>query len=151
MMLRNAPPSRTQKGFTLIEVLVAFVILAGSVLALMQLFSGGLNAAQRLDESSKAATYAESRMAETLAQKELGEGSESGEYESGRFRWTATVTVQPDPVPPPEGQQPQNMRIKLVEVTVQIDFGFAGEGAESRSRNVTLRTLRVIPKKVGEA
>jgi general secretion pathway protein I len=144
-------PTRTTQGFTLIEVLIAFVILAGSVLALMQLFSGGLNAAQRLDDSSKAATYAESRLAETLAQKELSEGSESGEYESGRFRWSASVTVVPDPVPPPEGQQPQNMRIKLLEVTVVVQFGFAGNGIESASRNVTLRTLRVTPKKVGEA
>lgn len=146
--------SRTGKnaGFTLIEVLVAFVILAGSVLALMQLFSGGLNAAQRLDDSSKAATYAESRLAETLAQKELGEGSASGEYEAGRFRWTSSVTVQPDPAPPPDGPQPgQNLRIKLLEVVVVVEFGFAGTGADATSRNVTLRTLRVAPKKVGEA
>jgi general secretion pathway protein I len=144
------PKRRHARGFTLIEVLIAFVILAGSVLALMQLFSSGLTAAGRTDDFVRAVTHAESRLAEVAGQVEIAEGSTSGDVDAGRFRWTATVTPIPDPLPPAEGQPVANLRIKLLEIVVTVEFGDSAD-AGSNGRNVTLRTLRLVPKKVGEA
>jgi general secretion pathway protein I len=134
----------------LIEVLVAFVILAGSVLALMRLISGGLTAAERSDEFNRATTYAENRLAEVVGQSELVEGESTGEHEDGRFRWSVTVVTLPDPAPATDGRPPaQNVRVKLMEIVATVRFG--PEAAAGAGRTVTLRTLRVAPKKVGEA
>ena len=58
--LRSSPASAA--GFSLLEVLVAFVILALVGTALFQLFGGALNNASAADEYSRAALFAESRL-----------------------------------------------------------------------------------------
>jgi general secretion pathway protein I len=137
------------RGFTLIEVLVAFVILAGSVLALMRLLSGGLAMAERTDEFNRATTYAENRLAEAVGQREIVEGETSGEEDEGRIRWSVVVTPMDDPTPPPGGQQPgQAIRVKLMEIVATVRFGPPSDTGQERA--VTLRTIRVVPKKVGE-
>ena len=56
----DSPRSRT-RGFSLLEVLVAFVILALVATALFRLFSGALNNASAAEEWSRALLVAESR------------------------------------------------------------------------------------------
>lgn len=81
---------RSQHGFSLLEVLVAFAILAVSLGVLLGIFSRATGATIASAQYSQAATLAESLL--TLVGHEilLEEGTVSGETESG-FSWELTL------------------------------------------------------------
>jgi general secretion pathway protein I len=81
---------RSQHGFSLLEVLVAFAILAVSLGVLLGIFSRATSATIASAQYSQAATLAESLL--TLVGHEilLEEGTVSGETESG-FSWELTL------------------------------------------------------------
>jgi len=81
-------------GFTLIEVLVAFMILAISLVVVMQLFSGGLKAGAVSADYFYGIFHAQEKMEEILARKELTPGVRSGAFDDG-YEWTAEVTHVP--------------------------------------------------------
>ena len=68
-----------QRGFSLIEVLAAFVILALVATALFQLFSGALLNASAADEWSRASLVAESRLAAAAGAVPLVETTDRGD------------------------------------------------------------------------
>ena len=69
---------RRQRGFSLLEVLVAFVILSLVVTALFRLFSGALVNASAADDYTHAVLVAESALAEAAAAVPLVEATNSG-------------------------------------------------------------------------
>ena len=81
-------------GFTLIEVLVAFMILAISLVVVMQLFSGSLKAGAVSADYFYGIFHAQEKMEEILARKELTPGSRSGTFEDG-YEWSAEVSDIP--------------------------------------------------------
>ena len=87
-------PSGPDRGFTLIETLVAISILAISLVVLMQLFSGGLKSSRLSDEYTLGIFHAREKMDEILLAGELTEGIIDGEFDDG-FRWKAEA-VQVD-------------------------------------------------------
>jgi general secretion pathway protein I len=80
----------SQRGFSLLEVLVAFAILAVSLGVLLGIFSRATSATIASAQYSQAATLAESLL--TLAGHEIAleEGAISGTTESG-FSWELTL------------------------------------------------------------
>jgi general secretion pathway protein I len=76
------------RGFTLIETLVAISILAISLVVILQLFSGGLKSSRLSDEYTRGIFHAREKMDEILLAGELTEGVISGKYDDG-FRWRA--------------------------------------------------------------
>jgi general secretion pathway protein I len=76
------------RGFTLIETLVAISILAISLVVILQLFSGGLKSSKLSDEYTRGIFHAREKMDEILLTGELTEGVIGGEFEDG-FRWKA--------------------------------------------------------------
>lgn len=81
---------QSQRGFSLLEVLVAFAILAVSLGVLLGIFSRATSATIASAQYSQAATLAESLL--TLAGHEIAleESAVSGETESG-FSWELTM------------------------------------------------------------
>src|SRR4030095_5653321 len=75
-------------GFSLLEVLVAFVILALVGTALFRLFSGALGNASAADDMSRAVLVAESVLAETASAQPLREATTQGTADDGRIEWT---------------------------------------------------------------
>lgn len=91
--MRTEP--QTQAGFTLIEVMVALVIVALGLLAAFGQVNQTLTTASRLRDKTFADWVALNQLS---AQRLLAEypaiGSSSGETEMGRARWRYTVQVE---------------------------------------------------------
>jgi general secretion pathway protein I len=79
------------RGFSLIEVLVAFAILTLALGVLLPLFSNGFRSLSVSEQYTRAAVLAESRMAAIGRETSLEEGEQAGESEQG-FQWRTEVT-----------------------------------------------------------
>ena len=88
---------RRQSGFTLLEVLVAFVLAAIGIVALIQAFAGGLRNLGKMDEYVMAAMVAESRLAEVGILYPVAEGEMEGMEEGDKYRWHVLVSPYEDP------------------------------------------------------
>ncbi|HET6518572.1 MAG TPA: prepilin-type N-terminal cleavage/methylation domain-containing protein [Geminicoccaceae bacterium] len=125
--------ARAAAGFTLIEVLIAFVILALALGALLPGFSTGLRGLDTADDYATAALLAESRLAAVGREEPLEEGTTAGEFDD-RFRWRLDVTALP-------GADPDGVLPVLpygVVLTVSWD-------ARDDERSVVIETLRLGP------
>src|SRR5205823_9786088 len=95
---RRDPGMRAhQRGFSLLEVLAAFVILALVGTALFRLFSGALGNATLAEEYSRATLYAESRLAAVGVEAPLKESTLQGNSDDGRYAWTAVIAQYAPP------------------------------------------------------
>ena len=131
------------RGFSLIEVLAAFVILALVATALFNLFSGALTNASAADEWSRAVLIAESRLAAASHAVPLVEATERGDVDDGRVTWeTRVVAWQPPGVDAELARVSEGMMTRLYRVEVDVRFpGLAG-----RERTLSLATVRLAAK-----
>ena len=67
------------RGMTLIEVLVAFVVLSLTMAVTMQIFSGGIRNARLADSYSRAVFLAESKLAAVGIEQPLTLGESNGQ------------------------------------------------------------------------
>jgi general secretion pathway protein I len=128
---------RTSKGFTLIEVVVAFALLTLVFAVGFEIFAGGLARAGALDERSRALEVARSRQAIAGVEDPLKEGQSQGESADPRFRWTTTVTpfeVQHDPSLPVV-----MAAYALYRVETRVDW----HGADEKDHTIALSTLQL--------
>ena len=89
---RGRPRSaKRAAGFTLIEVVVAFVLLALVLSVSFEIFTTGFAREALLEDQSRALVIAQSRLAETGVEENLKEGEAHGESEDRRFQWTVNV------------------------------------------------------------
>jgi prepilin-type N-terminal cleavage/methylation domain-containing protein len=86
----SARPHARDAGFTLLEVLVALVVLSTTVVAALQLFGGGLRLARTAGDHSEAALLASAKLSD-LEPGPLTEGQTDGT--DGPYRWTRRVTL----------------------------------------------------------
>jgi general secretion pathway protein I len=120
------------RGFTLIEILIAFAILAVALAALFQAFSGGLDAIDRTDRATTSVLLARSLMDRVGGDIPLVVGTRAGDFENG-FEWQVTLTpASADLAPPVTGQQ-----VQLLQISVTVSSDSAAP--------VTLTTLRLAP------
>jgi general secretion pathway protein I len=95
--LRQAAPRRIatpgrQAGFSLLEVLVAFAILALTLGVLLQIFSRALSTTAVSGSFARAAEVAEATLAMAGAEIPLEEGDHSGKVEGG-FDWSLRIRL----------------------------------------------------------
>lgn len=122
---------------TLIEVLVAFVLLSLSLAVIFHIFSGGFRNARLAEGYSRAVFLAESRLAAVGIESALIPGETTGIQDQG-FSWRMVVTTVEEP-PTTVGATPSTIR--LYQVWVQVSWSEDG-----RSRQVELTTLRRGPR-----
>jgi general secretion pathway protein I len=127
-------PRARDGGFTLLEVLVALVVLSTTVVAALQLFGGGLRLARTAGDHTEAALLASAKLAD-LEPGALTEGQIDGT--DGPYRWTRRVTLDPALLPV-EADSPETLRIRLARVSVEVRWG---QGR--RFELVTLRAWRI--------
>lgn len=129
------PRKGRRRGFTLIEVVVAFAILALALGVFLRVFSGGLGNARISEDYTMATLLAQSKLAAVGIEEPLTEGEAEGRID-GRFRWR--IVVRPWAEDPPAEEAP----LRAYDVAVAVFWGKADE-----ERSVSLSTLRLAPRK----
>ena len=131
-----------QQGFTLIEVLVAFMILTLSLSVLFRIFSGGLTNVAVAGDYAQAVLLAESQLAVVGRSEPLLVGQSYGE--SGeRFRWRRTIASYL----PWEDDAALTVPAPVSGYHVSVEVSWTRNG---RDQQITLNSLRVQKRPPGE-
>lgn len=94
--------ARRPLGFTLIEVLAAFAVLAIGITVVAAMLNGGRRQVRYAADASYAAQLAQSVLDAQGINGRLREGVEEGESDDGRVRWRLDIHEIADPLASPE-------------------------------------------------
>jgi general secretion pathway protein I len=130
---------RAAAGFTLIEVVVAFVLLGLVLSTGFQIFSEGMSRAGMLEERSSALEVARSRLADAGAEEPLKPGLQQGDSGDRRFHWTTSVA------PFEEGTDPMHP-VPSAYALFRIDVHVAWHGGDGKDHELALSTLGLGPR-----
>ena len=131
-------PLNKQQGFSLLEILIAFSILALSLGILLKIFSAGVNTAGVAEHYTAAVQIAESLMAKTGVETPLQVGQSTGS-EKDYYAWQ--VDVSPFTFNP-ENVDTTTLTAALFKVKVVVSWGDGNAG----DRQVELITLKLTDK-----
>jgi len=121
------------QGFSLLEVLVAFVILAMSLAVLFRIFSSGLHNLTITEGYSQAVQLAQSRLETIGLSESLEPGVTQGEWGEG-FIWQQDIA----PYTPWEEEKALSKPITAYRVTVAVSWG-----ERDKRHQVALSTVRL--------
>lgn len=125
---------RCERGFSLLEILVAFSILALSLGVLFQIYSRGSNVTALSRDYSQALIVAQSQLAALNLTRKITLGEESGLSKSG-IKWQRRLFAN-------EEEQNAgiafNQKYQLINVEVVVHWETLG-----RPHNFTLKSLRL--------
>jgi general secretion pathway protein I len=134
-----------QGGFTLLEVIVAVVILASALGLLLGMLSRGMHQVTQAQAESEAAMYAQSLLDQLGTIETLEPLEKDGDFADGRYRWHLQVAPTVDPAPPPPAAPgappPQAVQTDTAPTlySVRLDVSWAGGGRGQQLRFETLR------------
>ena len=145
--MRRSAGSRAgaARGFSLLEVLAAFVILALVVTALFRLFGGALANVGVAEDASRAVLVAESRLAAARGDP-LRAGTESATEDEGRIAWT--TRIEPWDAPGISGElstASQVLGTGLYRIRVEVRY----PGAGGRERTLELASVKLARREGG--
>ncbi len=130
----SAMSDRACRGFTLLEVLVAFAILSLTLGVLLRVYASGLRATTLADGHSRAVLLAQSELERLGRETALVPGLSGGRWGDG-YRWRTRIEA----FEPEAGSTPDEAGPWLpYRVSVTVLWG-AGE----RSRSLTLSSVRL--------
>jgi general secretion pathway protein I len=134
MMIRTVHRMLKRKeGFTLLEVLIAFVLLASTVTVILQLFSSDLRVIARSEDHVWMSARAMAVMREVLDGDDLKEGTRR-DTDPGGFVVETVIRRTLE-------KRTRELPLDLMEITVKLTWqGAVGE------RSTTLRTMKMVKK-----
>ncbi len=93
------------RGFTLLEVLLAFVLLGAAMGLLVAMLSNGLRQVRQAQDETEATLYAQSLLDQIGVLEPIVPVRRQGEFDRGRYRYELEVREVRDPMPMPEPPQ----------------------------------------------
>ena len=134
---------RHARGYTLIEVIVAFALLALALTVLLGSLSNAARQVHWADGAGRATLYAQSLLDQVGVGAPLKAGTSGGSFENERYHWTMDVHPYVDagsgkPAVTADGAQ-------LYEVEVHLDWGSAA------AQHLQLQTLRLSRPDIGQS
>ena len=125
----------SNKGFTLLEILVALAILATAVTIIFQLFSAGLRNIAVSEDVVSAAVRAEAKMREVLSNEELIENSWTESTTDGyTFAVNITEALQ---------EKTDSLPVQVLQIDLAITWT-----KNSKERSLRLKTYKTVNKQV---
>ncbi len=122
-------------GFTLLETLVAMMILSISLTVILQLFSGGLRSERLSDDYTRAVFYAREKMEEILLVEKLSNEVAEGEFDDG-FRWKAEIAyIEPDE------EEKIKTPVETFSITVEVNWK-----SGIQEKHFEISTLKIAEK-----
>ena len=126
----------SNKGFTLIEILVAVSVLSIAMVVILQLFSGGLRSSRLSDAYTKGVFHARERMEEVLLGTEFAEGVSEGEFEDS-YRWRLEIVREEQPE-----EEASKLPFDAFHIRVDV-FWYEGD----KEKNFGIATMKLVEKK----
>lgn len=123
---------KDSRGFTLMEILVAVMLLAISLTIIMQLFSGGIRNITLSDSYSKAITHARNLMEESLSETRYVEGTQTGAIDD-EYTWTRSIFF----IKPEIGKE--SSEVRELEIKVRVEWIFMG-----MTRDFEIATIKAL-------
>jgi general secretion pathway protein I len=127
----------SNKGFTLIEILVAISILSISLVVIFQLFSGGLKSSRLSDQYTRGIFHAKEKMEELLLSTDFEEEESEGEF-GDSFRWKSAIT---------RVEQAEDEEAKLPFNTFNIEVDVMWYEGDDKEKHFAISTMKVVEKK----
>ncbi len=138
--------SARQRGFTLLEVMLAFGVLAVALGLLLGMLSRGLHQVTQAQGETEASLHAQSLLDALGTIEALEVGARDGEFEQGRYRWRLEVSPAEDPAPAPppaDGSPPPPVATgaaaQLYRVVLDVEWGAATPAQQLRFETLRLR------------
>jgi general secretion pathway protein I len=128
--------AQSARGFTLIEIVIAFAILAIGLGISMQIASGAMRNTRQAAVRTDAALYAQSLLDTVGVGERLEEGETSGDFNED-FRWTLRAEAYEIETDTPIEAALAPVQLYRLELVVTWDVG----RKEQEARFVTLRAL----------
>ena len=124
-------------GYTLIEIIVAFGILALGLTLLLGTLSGATRQVRAAGDAGRAALHAQSLLDEygTLPQAQ----ERQGELEQGRYHWRMLVEPWRDPQPRAAQPSVDPNAPRLLHLQLQVEWGDRGP-----TQRIQVSSLRLV-------
>jgi general secretion pathway protein I len=138
-----------QGGFTLLEVMVAVVILAAALGLLLGMLSRGMKQVADSQAATEATLYAQSLLDQVGTLEAIAPGAREGSFAKGRYHWRLQVVPAGDPAPPPPPPEdgapapqvvPAESAPVLYRVLLDVQWGAAGPAQQLRFQTLRLRS-----------
>ncbi len=133
----HPPMMSRQSGFTLLEVMAAFVVFALVFATSLQVLSGAMRNTSRAEQFTKAALLAQSRMDLVGIDPPVEAGNWSGDFDD-EYSWEIDITLWEVES---EGSRVEIPTIDLFQVNLTVLWG----EAIGQPRQAVFKTLRSAP------
>jgi general secretion pathway protein I len=141
--MRGRTPRRSfafpakQRGFTLLEIVAAFVVFAIAFSVLMNITGRNLAQARRASDITQAALYAQSKLDPLGVGDKIEEGHDGGRFDD-RFSYDLDVRkIEP---PPAQGGVIDTIPVDLLRLELTVHWDDTGK--QRSARFVTLRAMQ---------
>lgn len=126
---------RRMRGFSLLEVIAATLLLAIAFAALLKVAGGSIELTRNADDHSAAALWARSLLDTVDITTPLQPGVTQGRFDDN-YRWRLVVTPWAAAQATPE----QNVPMRVMKLDLDVLWG-----SRPRERSAHFSTLRILP------
>ena len=120
-------------GYSLLEVLVAFALLAAALTVLLSALSTASRQVRLGEDAGRARLHAQSLLATLGTEPPLRVGTQQGQWEQGRYRWQLQVEPWQE-----AGASADAAGSVLLQIQLQVRWGDAG------GQQLELHSLRLV-------